>query len=169
MSYNFAAVVCRSACASLTPSLHVCSTLASRLSTSPPFGFAFCGLSSLAARPARRSSTAQSADERARTAAGCTRRAQDQEARAPHDTLSKVTVPLPRLGAHISTYEFYDSEPVHPGPHPSRKDGLLAQDPKGGDGDRELLRFSKRRCEIEPGARDAPTSAREGASPRVQG
>lgn len=58
----------------------------------------------------------------------------------------------------------YDSEPVHPGPHPSRKDGLLAQDPKGGDGDRELLRFSKRRCEIEPGARDAPISAREGAS-----
>lgn len=79
------------------------------------------------------------------------------------------TATLPRLGAHISTYEFYDSEPVHPGPHPSRKDGLLAQDPKGGDGDRELLRFSKRRCEIEPGARDAPTSAREGASPRVQG
>ena len=82
---------------------------------------------------------------------------------------SKVTVPLPRLGAHISTYVFDDSEPVHPGPHPSRKDGLLAQDPKGGDGDRELLRFSKRRCEIEPGARDAPTSAREGASPGVQG
>ena len=80
-------------------------------SLSPPFGlwicqsfgFAFCGLSSLAARPARRSSTAQSADERARTAAGCTRRAQDQESQS---TTREVTVPLalPRLGAHISTF-----------------------------------------------------------------
>ena len=88
--------------------------------------------------------------------------------------LRAVPLALPRVfpasrGAHLYFYVSYDSEPVHPGPHPSRKDGLLAQDPKGGDGDRELLRFSKRRCEIEPGARDAPTSAREGASPRVQG
>ena len=40
-------------------------------------------------------------------------------------------------------------------PKPSRKDGLFAEDPKGGDrGDREL-RFSKRRCEIEPGTRES--------------
>ena len=40
-------------------------------------------------------------------------------------------------------------DPVYP--NPSRKDGLFAEEPKGGDrGDCEL-RFSKRRCEIEPG------------------
>lgn len=44
-------------------------------------------------------------------------------------------------------------DPVYP--NPSRKDGLFAEEPKGGDrGDREL-RFSKRRCEIEPGTRDS--------------
>ena len=75
-------------------------------------------------------------------------------------TVYKVRLRYASRGAHLY-FMCYDSEPVYPGPHPSRKDGLLAQDPKGGDGDRELLRFSKRRCEIEPGARDAPTSARE--------
>ena len=152
----------------VSPGVRALSLCFSASLSSPVWVCVLCGLSSLAARPARRSSTAQSADERARTAAGCTRRAQDQE-RPEHHTTGYGTATLPRLGAHLSTYEFYDSEPVHPGPHPSRKDGLLAQDPKGGDGDRELLRFSKRRCEIEPGARDAPTSAREGASPGVQG
>ena len=99
-----------------------------------------------------------------------TRRAHWRKTKRGQSTTRQVTVPLRyRVSGRTSLLMCYDSEPVHPGPHPSRKDGLLAQDPKGGDGDRELLRFSKRRCEIEPGARDAPTSAREGASPRVQG
>ena len=132
--------------------------------------FAFCSLSSLLPRaplaaPALRSPQMSGP---ARPQGARDARKTKREARAPHDRLRYRYATASR-GAHLYFYVSYDSEPVHPGPHPSRKDGLLAQDPKGGDGDRELLRFSKRRCEIEPGARDAPTSAREGASPGVQG
>ena len=88
----------------VSPGVRALSLCFSASLSSPVWVCVLCGLSSLAARPARRSSTAQSADERARTAAGCTRRAQDQE--RGQSTTRQVTVPLalPRLGAHISTF-----------------------------------------------------------------
>ena len=133
--------------------------------------FAFCSLSSLLPRaplaaPALRSPQMSGP---ARPQGARDARKTKRERPEHHTTGYGTASATASRGAHLYFYVSYDSEPVHPGPHPSRKDGLLAQDPKGGDGDRELLRFSKRRCEIEPGARDAPTSAREGASPRVQG